>query len=557
MIQSIFKKFKATPSGALLALAAAAALTGLCIIWAPPSSPFQPSRGSLRGSMQTESGSKIFPSIAITSMGLSNDARSVVTVTTDVISAQIDTLGGQITSAELLRYNEATSTDGHTELLTTRGGRYFVAQSGLVAAGTSLPDHNTVYQLDADRTVVSAGSVSVVMTAVKNGIRLTKTFRFEPGSYLVTLTHDVLNAGGSIVAPIAYIQLRHDGLKPSGAGLVSSGFSGPVVYTPEQGYQKMSFKSVERGTSVHAAVSRHGWLAIPQRFFATAIIPQDGQLREIYTQFVDNRWISLGAKFPLPPVAAGEERSVKVSLYFGPQDADKLAAAAPSFDLVQDYGWLAPIAHPMFWMLRQIQGELGNWGWAIVAFTLMLRLLCLPMSASSHRRMAKINQLAPKLKQLRDKLGGDAVKFHQATMALYKSEEINVAGGCLPILMQLPFFVAIYWVLQSSIELRGAPWVGWVHDLSRPDPFFVLPVLYTITVIASMKFNPKPVDPDHAYAAWAVPIGLSILFVFMPAGLVLYWVISNLASVAQQYYFSRVHPVTPPMEGAGADVDRR
>ncbi len=287
------------------------------------------------------------------------------------------------------------------------------------------------------------------------------------------------------------------------------------------------------------AKADNGWIGVVQHYFATAWVPKQGVPREYYTRRIENNLYSVGVLEPLGQIGPGQSSAIEAKLFVGPQEQEFLEKAAPGLELVKDYGWLTAIAKPLFWLLNALHGIVGNWGWSIVLLTILVKLAFFPLQAASYRSMAKMKKVTPKLTALRERFGSDRVKMNQAMMELYKTEKINPLGGCLPIVVQIPVFIALYWVLLASVEIRDAPWIGWINDLSTPDPWYILPVIMAATMFIQTRLNPTPPDPLQAKMMMWMPLIFSVMFFFFPAGLVLYWVVSNLFSIAQQWVITR------------------
>lgn len=485
--------------------------------------------------------------------------REVITITTDVLKADIDTAGGVVRRLELLKFQQA----GHpgwfggcfglfevckprvdktkNEVLFDEGATHqYLAQTGLTGA-PSLPNHNTIFTAKPGARVIDgANEVQLVLESEQGGVKLTKTYTFHKGSYVIDVRHDVSNVGAAPVAPSLYLRLLHDGNKPEGDSYFNSSFTGPTLYTPEEKYQKLDFATIEKkGHADHATKSTDGWIAISQHFFVSAFVPQPNTLRTIETAKVDTNRYAISTIQPLGTIAPGATVSNNAKLYSGPQDEKLLESTAPGLDLVKDYGFLTIIAKPIFWVINQIHNVLGNWGWTIIAFTILIKLLFFPLSAAGYKSMAKVKLVTPKMQAIRERYKGDPAKMNQATMELYKTEKINPLGGCLPILVQMPVFIALYWVLQASVEFRGAPWIGWIQDLSQHDPWIILPVLYAISMFITTKLNPAPADPMQAKMMMWMPLIFSLMFFFFPSGLVLYWVVNNILSIGQQWVITK------------------
>jgi YidC/Oxa1 family membrane protein insertase len=466
-----------------------------------------------------------------------------ITVTTDVIKAEIDTQGGVIRRLELLKYPDHFDKTRNQVLFDVSGNNIYLGQTGLIGSTPAgvLPNHNTTFVARPGvRTLDNGNTVQVVLDAEQGGVKLTKTLTFKRGDYVVDVRHDVTNLTQAPVQPSLYLQLQHDGNKPPGGSWFMPSFGiSPIVWTPDEKYQKLSFEKIEKNSVEHAKKANNGWVAMSQHFFVSAFIPADNTAREIYTKKDATNLYAVGTTQSLGTVAPGATVSNTARLYSGPQDEKKLETITPGLELVKDYGMFAIIAKPLFWIIDQIHQLLGNWGWTIIAFTILIKLAFFPLSAAGYRSMAKMRVVTPKMQAIRERYKADPMKMQQATMELYKAEKINPLGGCLPILVQMPVFLALYYVLQASVEMRGAPWVGWIQDLTQPDPYFILPVLYAISMFVTAKLNPQPADPMQAKMMLFMPLAFSVMFVFFPSGLVLYWVVNNLVSIAQQWVITK------------------
>ena len=465
----------------------------------------------------------------------------IITITTDVLKADIDTAGGVIKRLELLKFHDKLDKTKNQVLFDVKPTGIYVAQTGLISnTGAALPNHNTGFVAKpGPRATNGNNEVQLVLEAEQGGVKLTKTYTFKKGDYLIGVRHDVTNLGATPVAPSLYMQLLHHGNKPEGESWFNSSYTGPTLYSTTKHYEKLQFENIEKNKAEHTMKSDNGWFAISQHYFVSAFIPQDKLQRDIYTKKVDTNLYAIGNLIPLGPIAPGATLTNEARLYSGPQDENKLETIAPGLELVKDYGMLTIIAKPIFWVMDQINKVLGNWGWTIIALTVLIKLLFFPLSAASYKSMAKMKLVTPKMQAIREKYKGDPAKMNQATMELYKTEKINPLGGCLPILVQMPVFIALYWVLNSSAEMRGAPWVGWIQDLTAPDPYYILPVLYAISMFITTKLNPQPADPAQAKMMLWMPLIFSIMFFFFPAGLVLYWVVNNILSIAQQWVITK------------------
>ncbi|MFZ6654714.1 membrane protein insertase YidC [Undibacterium sp. TJN19] len=474
-----------------------------------------------------------------------------ITITTDVVKADIDTIGGELKRLELLKHKDGTDHTHNVVLFDESAKRTYLAQTGLL--GGPFPNHKTGFVAKPGvRTLGDGNQVQLVLEAEQNGVKLTKTYTFKKGDYIIDVRHDVTNNSTAAISPSLYLQLLHDGTKPESGGMFSGSgeFYAPAVYTESDKFQKLDFEKISKGTDSHAKESDNGWVAMLQHFFVSAFIPQDKTKREIFTKKVDANLYAVGNVLPMGTVAPGATVSMNARLYSGPQESAKLEAIAPGFELVKDYGVLTIIAKPLFWVMEQIHKMLGNWGWTIVVFTIAIKLALFPLSAAGYRSMAKMKVVTPKMQAVRERFKNDPQKMNQAMMELYKTEKINPLGGCFPILIQMPVFLSLYWVLQASVEMRGAPWVGWITDLTSPDPWYILPAVYAVSMYITTKLNPAPADPMQAKMMMFMPLIFSVMFFFFPSGLVLYWVVNNILSIAQQWVIN--NKLIPPEHKAQA-----
>ncbi|MFC0253538.1 membrane protein insertase YidC [Massilia consociata] len=465
-----------------------------------------------------------------------------ITITTDVVKVDIDTLGGVIKRLELLQFADEIDKTRNKVLFNVGGNNTYLGQTGLVGSTPAgvMPNHTTPFVARPGvRTLGADGTVQLVMDAEQGGVRLTKTFTFRKGDYTIGVRHDVTNLTAAPVQPSLYLQLQHDGNKPPTDSWFMPSYTGPTMYTEEDKYQKLAFEDIEDGSVRHSTKANNGWIAISQHFFVSAFIPADKAPRDIFTKKIATNLYAIGTVQPLGTVAPGATVSNDSRLYSGPQDEKTLETIAPGLDLVKDYGMLTIIAKPIFWVMDHLHSLLGNWGWTIVALTVLIKLAFFPLSAAGYRSMAKMRVVTPKMQAIRERFKNDPQKMQQATMELYKSEKINPLGGCLPILVQMPVFFALYWVLQSSVEMRGAPWILWIDDLTQPDPYFILPVIYAVSMYITTKLNPQPTDPVQAKMMLFMPLAFSVIFFFFPSGLVLYWVVNNILSIAQQWVITK------------------
>jgi YidC/Oxa1 family membrane protein insertase len=468
--------------------------------------------------------------------GMASGTRAIVE--TDVMRVEIDANGGDLRKLELIGYHEVDDPKKTLVLLQDRPDRPYVMQSGLL---WGLPTHKDVFQLSPGTYKLSGESLSIPLTWTNpaTGVSVEKTYVFHRGSYQVNVTEKVTNVGTQPVQLESYAQLVRHGQPPAGETRFMYTFTGPAVYTEAAKFQKIKFKNIADGDAEFQKTAKDGWVGMLQHHFVAAWLPKAGTDRTYYADKLGDDLYSIGYKQPHGTLAAGQTITLKSSLYVGPQIQKKLEAAAPGLDLTRDYGWLTPLSAPMFWVLDKIHALVGNWGWAIVIFTVLLKLALFPLSASGYKGMAQMRALGPKLQKMKEMYGDDRQKLHQAMADMYKKEKVNPLGGCMPILMQIPIFIALYYVLIAAVEMRGAPWMGWITDLSAPDPFYVLPVLMGITSIIQVKLNPTPPDPIQAKVMMAMPIVFSVMFIFFASGLVLYWLVNNILSIAQQWYMNK------------------
>ncbi len=462
----------------------------------------------------------------------------VISIVTDIVKADIDTVGGELKRLELLKHRDSTEPTKNEVLFDSSDKRTYLAESGLI--GGNYPNHKTIFTARPGARVLENGNqVQLVLDAEQGGVKLTKTYTFKRGDYTIDVKHDVTNTGTAPVTPALYLQLVRDGNAPAGESRFYSTFTGPAVYTEADHFQKLTFENIEKNKAEHAMKADNGWVALIQHYFVSAFIPTDKKPREIFTKKVATNMYAVGTIEQLGTIAPGATVSEQSRLYSGPQESAVLESTAPGLELVKDYGWLTIIAKPIFWLMTQIHKILGNWGWTIIVLTILIKLAFFPLSAASYRSMGKMKLVTPKMTAIRERFKGEPQKMNQAMMELYKTEKINPLGGCLPIVVQIPVFISLYWVLLASVEMRNAPWLGWIHDLAAPDPFYILPVVMAISMFIQTKLNPTPPDPVQAKVMMFMPILFSVMFFFFPSGLVLYWVVNNVLSIAQQWVITK------------------
>jgi YidC/Oxa1 family membrane protein insertase len=462
-----------------------------------------------------------------------------VSVRTDVLKAEIGTLGGNLLRLE---FSEFTAKEDSNKpfVLLEQTPQIYVAQSGLIGEG--LPSHKTPYTADSPSFELAPGSDKVevrLAAADASGLKVSKIYTFYRSSYLIDLRYEILSNAAAPVTPYAYFQFLRDGKPAPGDTKMVPTYTGAAVYTEQGKYHKVDFAAIEKGKADYPKTADNGWIAMVQHYFVAAWLPEGKASREFFTRKVGDDLYSAGLIVPVGAVQPGQTGQLTMRLYAGPQVQDKLAKLAPGLNLVVDYGWLTFIAVPLFWVLEMFHKWVGNWGVAIILLTVMIKLIFYPLSAASYKSMAKMKAVAPKLQRIKELYGDDRQRLHQAMMDLYKTEKINPMGGCLPIVVQIPVFISLYWVLLQSVELRQAPFMLWIHDLSAADPYYVLPIVMGVTMIIQSRLNPTPPDPIQARMMQIMPIAFSVFFFFFPAGLVLYWLINNVLSIAQQWWINR------------------
>jgi YidC/Oxa1 family membrane protein insertase len=466
-------------------------------------------------------------------------ARELAIVTTDLVRAEIDLAGGDIVSLDLLHHKDTVDVNKSYLLLTP--AYHYAAQSGLLGPG--LPTHKATYTATAREFKLADGKDKLEVrleTVTPDGVKAAKILTFHRGSYAIDVTHELTNPKAEPIPAHAYFQLTRDDKAPPGDQAMLQTFTGVGVYTDAGKYQKVSWSDIAKNKVPYPKTADNGWIGVVQHYFVSAIVPPEKVEREYYTREISKDLFSAGVILPLGNVAPGATATATTRLYSGPQDQDKLKALAPGLDLVVDYGWLTIIAAPLFWVLKLLHGWFGNWGLAIIGLTVLIKLIFYPLSAASYKSMAKMKQVTPRLMKIREQYANDRAKMNQAMMELYKTEKINPLGGCLPIVVQIPVFIALYWTLLGSVELRNAPFYGWIKDLSAPDPFYVLPALMMLSMILQTKMNPTPPDPVQAKVMMIMPFVFGVMFFFFPAGLVLYWLVNNILSIAQQWQITRM-----------------
>ncbi|MGS1110903.1 membrane protein insertase YidC [Achromobacter anxifer] len=464
-----------------------------------------------------------------------------VVITTDVLRLTFDTMGAQLVRAELLKYPATGQPDKPTVLLDRAAGLNYVVQTGVVGApnGQSFPTHQTPFRIVSSERQLTGDNLVVAFEGESGGVKVTKTFTLHRGRYDVDVRHDLANVGAAPVSPALYLQLERDGNDPADTSSFYHTFTGFAVYSEQDKFQKITFSDIEKKKANYIKQSDNGWIAVVQHYFATAWVPPQGKPRTNELLEVQKNLYAARSIEAVGEIAPGAATRVDSHLWVGPQDQKAMAALAPGLELVVDYGWLTIIAKPLFKLMTWLHSILGNWGWTIVALTVLIKAVFYPLAAASYRSMARMKQVAPRLQALKEKYGDDKQKLNAAMMEMYRTEKINPLGGCLPMVVQIPVFISLYWVLLASVEMRGAPWILWVHDLSIRDPFFILPAIMMATMFLQIKLNPTPPDPIQAKVMMIMPLVFGGMMFFFPAGLVLYWCVNNTLSIAQQWSITR------------------
>ncbi|MGR8930821.1 MAG: membrane protein insertase YidC [Gammaproteobacteria bacterium] len=484
----------------------------------------------------------------------------IIKVKTDVYALEIDTEGGTLRNLDLLQYprekantyvNKVRSWVGMdiadrdlspVRLLDANPDSLFLAQSGLVASGNSAaaPDHHAVFQINKSDFELPNGDDELrVPLAWTNGqgLSITKVFIFKRGSYAIDVKQEVRNQTDKAWSGRQYNQLMRIEHSDGNNNTFIRTFSGGVIYTEKDKFQKIKFdEMLDKNLDVTA---EGGWTGFIQHYFASAWIPAAGQENHFYTKALNNSRFVIGSYSQDVNLPAGGEGSFSSTIFIGPKIQPVMESLAPGLELTVDYSWLTIIAKPIYWLLNKIHGFVDNWGLAILGVTFFIKALFFKLSKTSFQSMAKMRKIQPKLKELQERYKDDRQKFNTEMMAMYKREKVNPLGGCLPILVQIPVFISLYWVLIETVELRQAPFALWIQDLSAQDPFYLLPIIYGITMKIQQGLNPAPVDPLQAQVMKMFPIVFTVFFLFFPSGLVLYWICNNSLSIIQQWYITK------------------
>ena len=472
------------------------------------------------------------------------DNQKIVTITTDVIKVSIDTLGGDLVETQLLNHLDKMADKGGQpiSILTNSNGNEFIAESGLIGAnGTDTASGRPLFTTGASSYELSDGQQSLNVDLVYNqgGVEIIKRFEFKPSDYQIGVRYIVRNLTSEPWSATFYGQFRRDSHQPeteSSTGMRP--FLGAALREKDKNYSKYDFSDIDDET-VKTSI-QGGWLAFVQHYFVTAWVPpQESNNRYSLRKLQGNDIYLMAVTGEKINVAAGSSAEYKVDLYIGPKNQDVLKQMSPYLDLTIDYGFLWMLAKPLFAVLQMIHSVLGNWGWSIILLTIFVKILLYPLSAASLKSMAKMRTLQPEMARIKELYGDDRQKAGQEQMALFKKHRVNPLGGCFPMLLQMPVFIALYWVLSESVEIRHSPWIIWIQDLSAKDPLFILPLIMGASMFLMQKLQPAPTDPMQAKVFQLMPIVFTFFFLMFPAGLVLYWTVNNLLSILQQWYVNR------------------
>jgi len=485
------------------------------------------------------------PTEAAATAPAASQPRENIEVTTDVLKLVFDSEGGSVVRSEFLQHAEQGQPEQPVVLFDNSANRIYTAQSGLI--GGPFPNHKTPMSFVGERQLAEGNNELVLRfeSPEQGGVRLNKIYTLKRGSYLIEVRHEVVNASGQTVTPQLYVQLVRNNQQAPGGTAFYSTFTGPAFYTEAKKFQKVDFADIDKGKADFVTSSPDGWVAMVQHYFASAWLwPQPTQ-HENFARKVDNGLYAAGMIASVGAVEPGSTRATDARLFVGPQEEKVLEAIAPGLELVKDYGYFTILSKPLYWLLDKLYAVIGNWGWSIVALVLLLKILFYPLNAKAYASMAKMKAINPKITDMRERLKDSPQQMQQEMMRIYREEKVNPMGGCLPIMVQIPVFIALYWVLLSSVEMRGAPWALWVQDLSAKDPYYILPIIMTLTTLFQTALNPLPPDPMQAKLMWIMPLVFSVMFFLFPAGLVLYWITNNILTIAQQWLINTRMGVPP------------
>jgi YidC/Oxa1 family membrane protein insertase len=479
---------------------------------------------------------------AVPPTGSNTIPRQTHTLETDLVKMVFDSEGGSLVGVTLLKHAAVTGDKTKTDplqLLLQTDKRTYLAQTGLIGGG--FPTHKTPMRLVKQEPL----SVRFESEPV-GGVVLAKTYTLKADAYDIAVQHEVINKGSTPIKPQVYLQLVRDGDKSESETPFYSTFTGPAFYSDVAKFEKVEFDDIAKNKATFVKTAADGYVAMVQHYFISAWLLDAGVERENFARQLAPHLYSAGLITNLPEIAPGASHNLQARLYVGPQEEKTLEALAPGLELVKDYGWLTMLAKPLYWLLEKIHGLVSNWGWSIVLLVVLLKAAFYWLNASAYRSMAKMKAINPRIMEMRERLKNNPQQMQQEMMKIYKEEKVNPLGGCFPIMIQIPVFIALYWVLLATVEMRNAPWALWIADLSTPDPYFVLPLVMAITTVIQTALNPLPPDPMQAKLMWLMPIMFSVMFFFFPAGLVLYWITNNVLTIVQQAYIN--HSMGVPLK---------
>lgn len=481
--------------------------------------------------------------------------RERVVVSTDLLKLDFDTEGGSLVKTEFLKVRDLTDQSKNFVLLDQSKTRVYLAQTGLIAgaAGLAFPTHKTVMSVASSERELKDGAKDLTVrfeSTEVGGVKLVKTYTLTRGSYGIGVKHEVVNTGPTAVSPRLYVQLVRDGVVETDNSMIMgpSSYTGPAIYTEAKKYHKVEFKEIDNNKAEIDKNSSNGYVAMVQHYFVSAWLLADGIKRENFVRKLPDTQpaqYAVGMISDFDELAPGARKVMDATLFVGPQEEKVLEAMAPGLELVKDYGVLTILAKPLFWLLDKLHSGLQNWGWAIVALVVLLKMAFYWLNAKAYASMAKMKAINPRIMEMRERLKDSPQQMQQEMMRIYREEKVNPMGGCLPIVIQIPVFIALYWVLLSSVEIRNAPWIMWITDLSAKDPYYILPLLMTMSTMLQTALNPAPPDPMQAKMMWILPLVFSVMFFVFPAGLVLYWLTNNILSIAQQWVINTRMGVPP------------
>lgn len=478
-----------------------------------------------------------------TQQQLTTSARAqTIRIVTDVLDIELSSAGGDVRKAYLLKYPiELKEPEKVIQLMNDTMPRLFVGQSGLISRSTKLPDHHTVYHVEKNEYRLADGENELKVKLSwqgENGIKVIKQLTFKRDSYAIDVDYLIENRTGEPLSLAMYRQMQRGDYTVQGENSFIYTFTGAVVSNSINKYEKIQFDDMGDWKPEHD-YAQGGYVAMLQHYFTSAWLANDGEDNRFYSKALSDGRYVIGISTAEKVLPAGESETLHTRMFIGPKDQERMELVSPDLRLTVDYGILSVLAEPLFWLLRWIHDILGNWGWSIIVLTIIIKLCFYPLTDKQYRSMANLRKLQPKMEAIKERYGDDRQKMGQAMMELYKKEKVNPLAGCLPILVQIPVFIALYWVLVESVEIRQADFMWWLNDLSSADPYYILPFLMAVSMFIMQKLSPKPSDPIQEKVMMSLPVVFGIFFAFFPAGLVLYWLFNNLLSILQQWYITK------------------